>query len=366
MPWNDQRGGGRGPWGQGPQGGGGPNIQPPDLDEIVRQVQARLRRFMPGGGTPLTLILIVGGAILALWAFSGVYVVQATERGVVLRFGQYADTLSEGLHLRLPYPIETVERVPITQQQLDLGIAVRAERGGARPSGEETLMLTGDENIVDIDFVVQWRVKDPNQYLFEVQNIEGTIKAVAESAMREAVGQTKIASILTEGRRDVQINVRTLMQSILDNYKAGVEVVEVQLQKADPPKGGEVIDAFRDVQKASADAERARNEAEKYRNQKVPEARGLASQIVQQAEAFKSQTVAEAQGEGQRFLSILTQYQNARGVTRERMFLETMEKVLGPMNKMIIDSKSGAGGVQPYLALPPDLLRKSQPHPPGQ
>lgn len=358
MPWNDQRGGGRGPWGQGPQGGGpsgGGGLQPPELDEVLRKIQERLKGLFPGGGASNIIIAAVGGLVIVWWLASGLNVIQATERGVVLRFGEYVETLEDGFHWRLPVPIEIVERVPITRVQLNIG-GGQAERGGTREGMDEGLMLTGDENIVDVDFTVFWRVRDPNQYLFEVANVEGTIKAVAESAMREVVGQTPFNGIVTEKRSEIQQKVRTLMQSILDSYKAGVVVMDVALNKAVPPP--DVIAAFRDVQAASADADRERNEADRYRNQKVPEAIGLASQIVQAAEAYKEQAIAEATGEAQRFVSIFEQYRGARSVTRERMYLETMEKVLGPMNKIIL-TEPGRGGVQPYLAIPPELLRRA-------
>jgi membrane protease subunit HflK len=362
MPWNDQRGGGRGPWGQGPQGGGGGpgGIKPPDLDEILKQIQSRVKTMIPGGGGQMAILGGAGALAFVVWILSGIYIVQPTERGVVLRFGEYVGELGEGIHWQLPYPIDTVERVLMTQRQIDIGAPGRtpSASGGA----DESLMLTGDENIVDIDFSVFWRVVNPRSFLFNVEGTEPTIRAVAESAMREAVGQSKINSVLTEGRVEIGQRVRTNMQSILDRYGAGVEVVEVTLQKSDPPS--KVIKAFRDVQAAAADADRLRNEAEKYENSKVPEARGLAAQTVQQAEAYKAQVEAEATGEAARFNSIYEQYRNARGVTRERMFLETMERVLGPMNKIIIDGKGG--GPQPYLALPPELLRRNTPPPAAQ
>jgi modulator of FtsH protease HflK len=360
MPWNDNRGGGRGPWGQGPQGGGGGGgpggIKPPDLDEILKQMQSRMKGMIPTGGGQKWIFAGAGAFVLALWLFSGIYIIQPTERGVVLRFGEYVDDLGEGIHLRFPYPIETVDKVLMTRRQINVGTF---ERNAANRVSEESLMLTGDENIVDIDFQIFWRVVNPRNFLYNVEGIEPTIKAVAESAMREAVGQEKFNTVVTAGRVPIQQRVRTNVQAILDSYGAGVEVTEVNLQNVDPPPT--VLDAFRDVQAAAADADRLRNEAEKYENSKVPEARGLAAQIVQQAEAYKSQVEAEAIGEAARFNSIYEQYRNARGVTRERMFLETMEKVLGPMNKVIIDGKSGSGGVQPFLSLPPDLLRRQQP-----
>lgn len=360
MPWNDNRGGGRGPWGQGPQGGGGGpgGIKPPDLDEILKQMQSRVKGMFPTGGGSKWILGGAAGLALALWLITGIYIIQPTERGVVLRFGEYVSELGEGIHPRFPYPIETVERVQMPRRQINIG---DVGRSATNRVSEESLMLTGDENIVDIDFQVFWRVLKPRDFLFNLESVEPTIKAVAESAMREAVGQSKFNTVVTAGRAEIQQRVRSNMQSILDRYGAGVEIMEVTLQNVDPPP--QVLDAFRDVQAAAADADRARNEAEKYENSKVPEARGLAAQIIQQAEAYKSQVEAEALGEAARFNSIYEQYRNARGVTRERMFLETMEKVLGPMNKVIIDGKGG--GVQPFMALPPDLLKRQNP-PAGQ
>jgi membrane protease subunit HflK len=362
MPWNDQRGGGRGPWGQGPQGGGGGGgIQPPNLDEVLRQIQTRLKRFLPAGGGNGMILGIAGGAAALLWIASGVNVIQATERGVVLRLGQYVDTLSEGFHVRYPYPIETVERVQTSQRQLEVGTSARTAPAGTASAGQsagaadETLMLTGDENIVDIDFSVQWRVKDARAFAFNVDQPERTIFAVAESAMREVAGQSQINAILTGGRAAIQERVRQTMQAILDTYNSGVEVLDINVIKSDPPS--DVIEAFQNVQAAAANADKARNEAERYKNSEVPKARGLASQIIQQAEAYKAQVVAEAEGEAARFDSIFEQYRTAPSVTRERMFLETMERVLGPMNKIVIDGKGA--GAQPYLALPPELLRRA-------
>jgi membrane protease subunit HflK len=216
---------------------------------------------------------------------------------------------------------------------------------------EESLMLTGDENIVDVDFSVLWKVKPTGvgEYLFNIQNPEGTVKAVAESAMREVVGRSEIQPILTGARQTIETAVQDLMQKTLDHYGAGILVQQVQLQKVDPP--AQVIDAFRDVQAARADLERSVNEAQTYANRVVPEARGRVAQITQAAEAYKSQTVAEATGQTSRFLKIYEQYKKAPDVTRERMYLETMERVLGGSNKIIMDTKPGTQGVVPYLPL---------------
>jgi len=370
MPWNDNKGGGgggwppggggRGPWGGGPNNGGGrgqgPNIRPPDLDEVFKRGREWLKRMFPNQPPGGMLAVLIGGALLILWLFTGVYVVQPAEQGVVLRFGAKVDKLGSGLHFRLPYPIETVERPNVEQEnQINLGFRIESDqRTSAVDVPAESLMLTGDENVVDIDFAVFWKVADAENFLFEVNGVEDTVRAVAESAMREAVGLSKIDTIQTEGRAEVQEQVRKIMQATLDEYKAGVTITRVALQKVDPP--AQVIDAFRDVQAARADQEKKRNEADRHAKIIVPQARGEASKIVQDAEAFKQQAVAEAQGEAQRFLSVLDQYKNSRSVTRERMYLETMQKVLGGTNKIIIENKSG---VVQYLPLPE--LRRSQP-----
>jgi len=366
MPWNENKGGGgwnpggggRGPWGQGPSNGRGrgPNIRPPDLDEVFKRGRDWLKRMFPNQSPVAVLALVIGGTILVLWLWTGIYVVQPAEQGIVLRFGAFVDKLDSGLHIRFPYPIETVLR-PNVEEENQINVGFRADSDNNRTTladmPEESLMLTGDENIVDIDFAVFWKVADAERFLFEVADVPNTIKAVAESAMREAVGQGKIEYIQTEGRAAVQENVRKLMQATLDSYRAGVTITRVNLQKVDPP--AQVIDAFRDVQAARADQEKKRNDAQRYANTIVPQARGEAAKIEQDAEAYKAQAVTEAQGEAQRFLSILSQYRGAREVTRERMYIETMQRVLGNTNKIIIENKNG---VVQYLPLPE--LRRSQ------
>ena len=228
--------------------------------------------------------------------------------------------------------------------------------GSARDERAESLMLTGDENIVDIDFVVFWRIKDAEKYLFNIQNPDTTVKEVAESAMREVVGQSNIQPILTQERQKTEEAVQALMQRTLDSYGAGIQIDQVQLQKVDPP--AEVIDAFRDVQAARADKERLQNEAYAYFNKVVPEARGEAERILQGAEGYKQQVVNDATGQTSRFLQVYDQYKNAPEVTRRRMFIETMEKVLGGTDKIILDSKGGSG-VVPYLPL--DKLQNRTP-----
>jgi membrane protease subunit HflK len=368
MPWNNQGGGGpwgtggKGPWGSGPQS---PGPTPPDLEEILRRGQDKLRRVLPGGnlgGRGFALIVL---GVLVLWGFSGFFRVEPDELGVVLRFGKQVREVQPGLNYHLPYPIEKVltpKALRINKIDIGMRIVDDLRRGGTttRDVPEESLMLTGDENIVDVDFSVLWKVKPTGvgEYLFNIQNPEGTVKAVAESAMREVVGRSEIQPILTGARQTIENAVQELMQRTLDHYGAGILVQQVQLQKVDPPS--QVIDAFRDVQAARADLERAINEAQTYANRVVPEARGRVAQITQAAEAYKQQTVAEATGQTARFLKIFEEYKKAPDVTRERMYLETMERILGGTDKIILDSGGGGSSVVPYLPLN-ELTRPAQP-----
>jgi membrane protease subunit HflK len=368
MPWQNQGGGGpwgsggKGPWGSGPQS---PGPTPPDLEEILRRGQDRLRRVLPGGnlgGRGFALIVL---GVLVLWGFSGFFRVEPDELGVVLRFGKQVREVQPGLNYHLPYPIEKVltpKALRINKIDIGMRIVDDLRRGGTatRDVPEESLMLTGDENIVDVDFSVLWKVKPTGvgDYLFNIQNPEGTVKAVAESAMREVVGRSEIQPILTGARQTIENAVQELMQRTLDHYGAGILVQQVQLQKVDPPS--QVIDAFRDVQAARADLERAINEAQTYANRVVPEARGRVAQITQAAEAYKQQTVAEATGQTARFLKIFEQYKKAPDVTRERMYLETMERILSGTDKIILDSGGGGSSVVPYLPLN-ELTRPAQP-----
>ena len=347
------------PWGNGgddrPSGNGGGNKRPPNIDDLANQFQDSLKKMfpgkkIPGGNKP---ILLFGIIIIGLWLASGFYRVLPDEQGVVLRFGKYVNQTQPGLHYHLPYPIETVVTPKVTKvNRIDVGYRSAADTGRATSVSdvpEESLMLTGDENIVDIDYSVFWIIKDAGKFLFNIQDPEDSVKSVAETAMREVIAKRDIQSILTEGRAQVEIDTQNIMQEILDSYDSGITITQVQTQKADPPK--EVIDAFRDVQAAKADKERAQNEAEAYANDVIPRARGEAAQILQQAEAYKREVVALAEGEASRFLAIYEEYRKARTVTQERMYLETMEKVMADINKIIIDKKSG-GGVVPYLPLP--------------
>jgi modulator of FtsH protease HflK len=360
-PWGTGGGGGKGPWGSGPQQ---PGPTPPDLEEFLRRSQDKLRTVLPGGnlgGKGLSLILL---AAVAIWGFSGFFRVDPDELGVVLRFGKYVRDAKPGLNYHLPYPIERVLTPKVTRvNRIDIGMRLVEDlrRGTTvRDVPEESLMLTGDENIVDVDFSVFWLVKadGAGDYLFNIQQPEGTVKAVAESAMREIVGRSNIQPILTGARQNIETAVQELMQTTLDKYGSGIQITQVQLQKVDPPS--QVIDSFRDVQAARSDLERAQNEAQTYANKVVPEARGRASQITQSAEAYREQTVAEAKGATARFLKVYDEYKKAPDVTRQRMYLETMERLFGGTDKIIVDPGVGVGGgVVPYLPLD-QLSRRPQ------
>src|SRR6478735_9373648 len=366
MPWKNQGGG---PWGSGPKGpwGSGPQSvgpRPPDLEDLLRRGQDRLQQLLPGGHfSSMGIALVVLGA-LAIWGLSGFFRVQSEELGVVLRFGKHVRTVQPGLNYHLPYPIETV-LLPKALRVSTISIGMTliedpARRGRTmRDVPEESLMLTGDENIVDVDFTVLWRIKPDGvgNYLFNIQNPEGTVKAVAESAMREVVGRSNIQPILTGARTTTEANVQELMQKTLDTYGAGVQITQVQMQKVDPP--AQVIDAFRDVQAARADLERAQNEAQTYANSVVPAARGDASRITQAAEAYRDRTVAEAKGQASRFTQVYDEYKKAPDVTRRRMYIEAMSEILSGADKVVIDQGSvGSSGVVPLMSLN-ELLRSS-------
>jgi modulator of FtsH protease HflK len=370
MPWDNKGGwqqgggGGRGPWGQGPSGGGGNRgggggIKPPDLDELMKRGRERLKGWFPNQSPSLVIMALVAGTFLVVWLLTGVYTIQQAEQGVVMRFGKFVTLLEPGIHLRFPQPIETVVRQHVQQRQTNIGFVEDPDNPSAPPQNvpHESLMLSGDGNIVDIDFSVQWRVHNPADFTFNLLDPEETVKAVAESAMREALGQSKFDIAAGEGRGDVEDRVRTIMQTALDNYKSGVSIMRVNVRNVNPPT--QVLDAFRDVQAAEQDKIRARNVADRYMNTVVPRARGEAAKILQDAEAYKRRLIAEATGEAQRFLSILEQYKNAKDVTRERMYLETMQKVLGSTNKVILQSEGRGSPIVPYLPLPE--LRRSQP-----
>jgi membrane protease subunit HflK len=374
MPWSNQGGGGpwgggggKGPWGSGPQPTGGST--PPDLEELLRRSQDKLRTVLPGGNLGGKGVALIAAAAIVIWAFSGFFRVELDELGVVLRFGKEVRVVEPGLNYHLPYPIESVltpKALRVNKIDIGMRLVEDVRRGTTMPTvrdiPEESLMLTGDENIVDVDFSVLWRIKPGGvgEYLFNIQQPEGTVKAVAESAMREVVGRSVSGDITTVARQNVESAVQELMQKVLDQYGAGIQVTQVQLQKVDPP--AQVIGSAREVQAARANAEQQQNEAQAYANRVVPEARGQAAQITQKAEAYREQTVAEAKGQTSRFLQIYDEYKKAPAITRQRIYLETMERLFGGTDKVIIDPGAGSG-VVPYLPL--DQLTRPRPQAPA-
>lgn len=377
MAKGDKNGGNepQSPWGR-PTGGNGGGSEPPrgsgvppetpDFEEWVRGAHQQFRTMFGGSGSNmpgqedgykgLIAILVV---IFLLWLASGIYFVKADEQGVVLRFGEYNRTTASGLNYHLPYPFESVETPRVTAiNRVEIGF-----RSGSRnsknsmPIGEESLMLTGDENIVDVDFEVQWKISDAPAYLFNVRDPEEAVKAVGESAMREVMGQAHIATVLAEGKLQVEQDAKKLIQHTLDDYKSGIEIVAVNLMRADPP--AQVIDSFRDVQTARADLETSRNQAEAYRNDILPKARGAAQQMILEAEGYKQEVIARAQGEASRFSAVYNEFKVAKDITRKRMYLEAMEEIMQGMSKVIVEGR-GAQGVVPYLPLPELKARKEE------
>lgn len=371
MAWKPQGGGG--PWGGGgnsggPWGGGGGSSgggsQPPDIEELLRRSQDNLKNLMPGGfGSGRAIGLAVIAAVV-LWLGSGIYRVDAGHQGVVMLFGEHMPTKDSGpgLHWFFPSPIGKVLTPNVEAvRRVDVGFVGAGQTQGfnrtvtpERSILEESLMLTQDQNIIDVQFTVQWKVKSAGDYLFNIRDPEGTIKVAAESAMREAIGLTNLENALTRDRELVADKTREALQVMLDELGAGVTILQVQLLKVDPP--AQVIDAFNDVQSARQDLDRKKNEAQAYANQVVPTAEGQAAQILQQAEAYKEQVTKEAEGEAKRFLSVFETYKAAKDVTTQRLYLEAMEEIMKNSNKVILD-QNGAGAV-PYLALP-ELNKKS-------
>ncbi len=377
MPWNDQnggggwKGGGGGPWGQPPRGPSGGGNQPPDLDELVKRGREALRGWFPGGGAGRgrgtgggfapsgVLFAVAAGA--ALWLLTGFYRVEPDEVGIELLLGKVRSQTTPGLNYNLPYPIGQVYTPKVTQvREIAVGRRdVDGGRGSSRASADDSLMLTGDENMIDISFKVQWTVKDAVAFQFNILNPEATVRAVAESAMREVVGRNTLDYILAGNQLQVQNEVRQSMQKALDQYGSGIDIrlVNINGNDANPPI--QVIDAFRDVQAASIDAGSLRNEAQAYANKIVPEARGQASAIRAQAQAYKQSTVEEARGQADRFAKVLEEYRHAPDVTRQRLYIETMERVLGGVDKVLVDQGHGESAIQPYLPLD-QINRKAQ------
>jgi len=388
LPKND--GPDPGPWGTPPGGGdgsggpfGGPPRPPPqrprprppwqgaprDMDELLERLQERLRRLMPGGPMGYRGVGIAVAVLVALWLASGFYRVQPDEAGIVMRFGAYHQTTWPGLNYHLPWPIESVERPAVTViNKIEIGFRSNDRYGQSsspeRNVLEESQMLTGDENIVDIEVVVFWKISDPVAFLFNVREPpdqpSAVIKAVAESSLREVVGRTPIQPILAEARAQVEADVLKATQTILDSYKAGVEITQVQLQRVDPPTA--VIDSFRDVQRANTEADRARNEAQAYRNDIVPRARGLAAATVAAADADRQAAIAGATGQTKRFLQVLDAYRAAKTVTMRRMYIDTMQDVLTHAQATVVDDalkgllpilQLGTGASPPVSTAPP-------------
>jgi membrane protease subunit HflK len=382
MAWNNNSGGpwggggsgggsGGGPWGGGGGGGnrgGGPfgNRRPPDMEDVIRKGQERLRNLMPGGLGSFKGILLIVLAAIVIWLLTGFFRVQPNQQAVQLIFGKpYGGPVASGLHYNLPSPIGSVVVVNVQDQRRTvIGSRTAADRyRGSRTTttSTENLMLTGDENIVDIEFAVLWQIKDVFKYAFGVRNGEETVRATAEAAMREVIGQSNLQYAQTEGRTRIEQDTKDLMQRVLDEYGLGAQIAQVQLLRVDPPQ--EVIGAFRDVQAARADKEKTINEANTYRNQVMPRAKGEAESIIQKGEAYKAQTVNRAKGDVQRFTQVYEQYAKAKDITTERIYLETIEDVLRNVSKVMVDKKGGPG-VIPYLPLP-ELKPNQNPNPNG-
>jgi modulator of FtsH protease HflK len=357
------RGGRRpgGPFGNGPFGPNGPL---PDIDSLIQQAQAFIRNLLPGGrGMGFGGLAILAVAVVALWLASGFYRVQPDEMGVALRFGAYRYWTGPGLHWHLPWPIEEVERPAVTRiNRTEIGF--RSGAGGRIEAGQdvtgrdvlaESLMLTGDENIIDIDVAVFWRIRPdmvgglPGAYyfLFNARQPEELVFGVAESSMREVIGRTPIQPALTQLRAQIESDVLHQTQEILDRYQVGIEITQVQLQKVDPPAA--VIESFRDVQRANTDAERMRNEAESYHNDIVPRARGEAARLLAESQGVKQATIAEATGQTQRFNVVLAAYQQAKDITLRRLYLDAMQSVLSHAHTLVVDDK--LKGLVPFLPL---------------
>lgn len=353
MAWKNQGGGPwssgpKGPWGSGPQPVG---PRPPDLEELLRRGQDRLKQLLPGGHFSGLGIGLIVAVIVAIWLASGFYRVESEELGIVLRFGKYVRDAQPGLNYHLPYPIETVllpKALRVNTTSIGMRLAETPEgRGATHDVPAESLMLTGDENIIDINVTIFWKIDNAVDYLFNLRHPDALVKAVAESSLREVMGRTSIQPALTTARAQIEADVLKQTQQIMNNYKAGISIVEVQLQKVDPP--AEVVESFRDVQRANTDAERMRNEAEAYRNDIVPRARGDAARIVAEAQGEKQATIAQATGQAQRFDAVLKSYQAARHITLKRMYIDTMNGIMAHAHTLVVDDR--LKGLVPFLPL---------------
>jgi len=344
-------------WGRRNNGDNGP----PDLDEIMRRFERTLRRLLggkSGGGAPsgsggpgLAGIAVIVGVIALIWIASGFYIVDESARGVVTRFGKYLETSTPGLRWHLPYPVEQAELVNISQvRTLELGY-----RGNVRSKVlKESLMLTDDENIVDLQFAVQYVLKGPEDFIFNNRNPEESVLQAAETAIRETVGKSKMDFVIYEGREQVARDAQALMQQILDRYKTGVSISRVTMQSAQPPE--QVQAAFDDAVKAGQDRERQKNEGEAYANDVVPKARGAASRLLEEAKGYQNSVIAKAEGDASRFSALLTEYRKAPAVTRDRLYLETMQHIYASTTKVLVDQKQGGSNL---LYLPLDKLMEA-------
>jgi len=347
MAWNDKGGG---PWGA-PPGGNEPRRPKPsgngqnEFEALLRKGQDHLNKWWPemNGGRAILVVVAIG---LVVWMLSGIYRVDPNEEAVIQRFGAWTRTEALGLHYHLPAPIETATIVDVTQRyQTEVGAR------SSRDASDAGTMLTGDSNIVELDFVVVWQVRDLVKYLFSVADPARVLQQAAESAMREVIGQTDVQLALNEGRGQIEASSAAILQSTMDHYESGIQIAAIQLQRVDPP--GPVVDAFHDVQRARADLEQQRNDAEKYRNDILPRARGEAQQMIQDASGYKDKTIAEATGEAAQFVSVLDAYKMSKEVTARRMYIDAMESILLHSRKVIMDpALDGKGGVVPYLPLP--------------
>ena len=347
-------------WGRRGGGGGGGNQGPPDLDELWRNFNQRLSSIFgrrgagnSGGGEPPSIRQIGGGfgllvgLVLLVWLASGFYIVDESQRGVVLTFGRYSQTTGPGLRWRVPFPVQSVELVNVTQvRTIEIGYRNNVKSKVVR----ESLILTNDENIADVQFAVQYILKDPEDWLFNVRRPEETVMQVAESAMREIVGQSSMDFVLYEGREQIAAAAQKLMQDILDRYKSGVAISRVTLQNAQPPE--QVQAAFDDAVKANQDLERQKSEGQAYFNDVVPKARGAAARLIEESNGYRQRVLANAEGEAARFRQVMVEYTRAPAVTRERLYLETIQQIMTSTSKVLIDAKSGGN----LLFLPLDKI----------
>ena len=339
MAWNDPGNSGDNQWGKGNKSNNSSNGLPPELEDFIGKLKSKFGGlFGDGNKGGSSGLLIIFSFLLIIWLLSGIYIVDPAERGVVLRFGKHVETVTEGPHWHIPYPIEQVEIVDVDRSRV-ITIGYRDNINGR--AGEvlsESLMLTKDENIINAKFAVQYKIKNAEDYLFNVKNPTITLHQVTESAVREVVGKSKMDFVLTEGRAEMVLKVEDLVQKTLDKYGTGIIVTQVTMKDAQPPD--QVQEAFADVVKAQEDNKKFINQAEAYRNDIIPKARGKVARIVAEANAYKEQIVAKAEGESSRFKQILTEYKKAPDVTRKRMYIDTMQNVLSKTGKIFIDSNS--------------------------